>query len=1043
MTRRLTLCVPSVTALERLAAEARPGGASAGPPEVRLLRDTYFDTSDGALRERRMTLRLRLDASGRRLLRLVVVTSINLEGVFEEMRLEEGLPANRGLYEALSLGSELAVRIRDLVDPTALRPLVALDIDREIRHLRTGWLGRAVHRLSCDRILAYRDDETQAFQQVTLTQLGSGRPRLEALGERLVRDYGLTADGLDTLERARRRLADAGAGGGASGPNVRGALLLVLGDAVALEDGPTGLVLPTGPTGEEPMRRLAAGISGHAEPELDFVGFAQGRGSGPDLEVWMARAPGSAPPAGTLFHLPLIELLERVGAPRLRDPGLVAALLLLVRSDAGRRWLRDAPPPAGAPTLVPTARTDPPEECAREEDLLEAELSILDFNQRVLELAEDPDTPLLERFRFLSIFASNMDEYFVMRVGKLKGRARGGTAAERAETELLLDAVSIRARALMARQHRCLQERLAPAFARGGVRLLRWGDLGPEAHARLTERFAREILPLLTPQALSAAPGHPPPHLPNLRLSLAAVLRETGAQRPHLAHVPIPRDLPRFLAVDGGPDLILIDDVIAANAATLFPGYEVESLHALRMSRRGDVEIDEETTGSFLTTVADGVEARPYNPVVRIEIDADAPGELRTQVLRQLRSERGPEGLLPGPGDVFELEGLPDLRSLSELCALDPALGTYPPFQPGRSLDPTRSVFAQLRESDILVHHPFDAFDGTVERFLAEAARDPDVVSIKMTLYRTGRDSPVVEILLEALRNGKEVSVFVELKARLDEESNIRWTHRLAEAGAHVVYGVVGYKLHAKAALVVRRERGGLARYTHVGSGNYDAATARLYTDLGLLSADPDIGADLGDFFNELTGSPNAPKQRYRRLWVAPASLAPNLLGCIEREIEHARAGRPALIRAKMNGITDRKIVRALYRASGAGVRIELVVRAVCTLRPGVPRLSENISVRSILGRFLEHARIYHFLNGGEEEYYIGSADWRRRNLRRRVEILVPVLGAEPRGRLRSILDTELTSSHAWILRPDGAYERLRGQGPHSQDVFLDPGTDA
>ncbi|HSH74330.1 MAG TPA: polyphosphate kinase 1, partial [Longimicrobiales bacterium] len=354
-----------------------------------------------------------------------------------------------------------------------------------------------------------------------------------------------------------------------------------------------------------------------------------------------------------------------------------------------------------------------------------------------------------------------------------------------------------------------------------------------------------------------------------------------------------------------------------------------------------------------------------------------------------------------------------------------------------RPLAPEGSIFDTLSHRDVLVHHPFHDFDATVGRFLTEAANDPDVVSIKLTLYRTGRRSPVMEALLAALRSGKDVSVFVELKARFDEESNIEWTRRLEQAGAHVITGVPGYKTHAKTALVVRRERDGVRRYVHVGTGNYNAQTARFYTDVGLMSADPDLGADLNDFFNELTGSETPPAKRFRRLLVSPNSLAQETERMIEREIEHAEAGRAARIQAKMNGLADRKIVKALYRAAQAGVRIDLIVRSICTLRPGVPGLSETIGVRSILGRFLEHARIYYFENAGQSEYYIGSADWRARNLRKRVEVVTPVDEPNARSLLRSILDTQLADPRAWILRADGVFERLEEEGPSSQDRFM------
>jgi polyphosphate kinase len=654
----------------------------------------------------------------------------------------------------------------------------------------------------------------------------------------------------------------------------------------------------------------------------------------------------------------------------------------------------------------------------------------------VLELAEDPSVPLLERFRFLSIFASNMDEFFVVRVGRLKAAQSAG-GAEEGDVGRLLDLISIRTQALFARQCACFSTVLLPALAERGIRLRRWGDLPGSQREALTRRFQDEIFPLLTPHAMSVSPGHPFPRLTSLGLSLVAVLQEGEGPRRHLAHVPLPPELPRFLEASGTGDVVPLEEVVRANADALFPAFTVQGVHPFRVSRLGDVEIDEDMSASFLASMEDEVEARPYKPVVRIEVHPTMPRDVRAHLLRELRRERGTEGAVLTRGDIYEVTGPLDLGAVSAFTRLDVPGGLFAPFEARRPLDGERSIFEILHEGDVLVHHPYDSFDATVGRFLDEAAHDPDVVAIKLTLYRTGRDSTLAGTLLDALRQGKEVSVFVELKARFDEESNILWTRRLTEAGGHVVYGLVGFKNHAKTALVVRRERDGIRRYVHIGTGNYNADTARLYTDLGLLSADPRLGSELSDFFNELTGSAGPPVKSYEHLWVAPTTLRPQLLACIEREIEHAKAGRPARIQAKMNGLTERKVIRALYRASCEGVDVDLVVRSICRLRPGVPGLSERIRVRSILGRFLEHARIYHFANGGDAEYYIGSADWRGRNLRRRVEVVTPVRSPELQARLRTILDAELDDPRAWILRPDGAYQRMEGEGASAQDRFL------
>ncbi len=520
-------------------------------------------------------------------------------------------------------------------------------------------------------------------------------------------------------------------------------------------------------------------------------------------------------------------------------------------------------------------------------------------------------------------------------------------------------------------------------------------------------------------------------------LALAVSLRRSESSRTEVGYVPVPDHLDRFVEVPGSRDVVPIEQVIAAHAETLFTGAVVEAAFPFRASRVGDVEIDEDSSGSLLAAVADQVEARPFKPVIRLEVGVEMSREVRAAILNGVRDDQASDSATLTRSDVYVVPGLVDLGSTAELCDQDVEGGVFPRHEAVDVLDPERSIFDLLKEGDRLVHHPFHDFDSTVGRFLREAAADGDVVSIRLTLYRTGMRSPVMEALLQAVRAGKDVSVFVELKARFDEESNIHWTKRLEDAGARVVYGVVGFKTHAKTALVVRREEAGVRRYVHVGTGNYNATTSRFYTDLGLMSADPDLGADLNDFFNELTGGEGPPQKQFRRLLVAPHSLVQGIERMIAREIDHAQAGRPARIQVKVNGLADRRVVTSLYRASAAGVDVDLIVRSICTLRPGVPGLSDRITARSILGRFLEHSRIFYFENAGQSEYYIGSADWRARNLRRRVEVVAPVDDTAGRAVLRSVLDAQLADERAWVLRADGAYSRLGGEGPDSQHVLL------
>jgi len=1009
-----------------------------------VLRETYFDTPDRALRDRRMTFRLSLTASGRQRLELLVTSAVNLEGVVEEEVLTTPLTEGQGLYASLRGTSELATRVRGAVDPACLRPFLALDIDRETTELKAGWRGRVVRRATFDRILAHLEGDTRALHEVALAEEGAQGPPLEVLSNRLRRRFEIVPDGMDTLERALRDLRGHEAPRrGESSADARVALVLLREGAVGLVPGGAGMTLPTAAgTGEEVAAQAAQEVMGSVpkHTELELVGFAAAGPGEPDLEVWLCEAPPGAGEDGGLLWVPLVEILGRAGAPGLRDGRLTAALLLLVRAEIGMRLLREAPPVRSTPVAIPSLRPEGVPAGEHAGDFLDMELSILDFNLRVLELAEDPAVPLLERFRFLSIFASNMDEFFVVRVGRLKTRAveshtRTGPSLD-LPAEDLLDVIHIRVRALVARQYACLGQLLLPALAEHGVRVRRWAEVPAEAQSALSRRFEREIFPLLTPRAMTASPGHPFPRLESLGLSLAALLRDTDGARAHVAHVPIPDSLPRLLPVPDSADLIPVEEIIEAHATSLFPAFDLAEVHAFRVSRSGDVEIDEDRAESLLASIEDEVEARPYKPVVRLEVQGTMPREVRAQLLRELRSEAGGESGVLDRGDVFEVDGPLDLRGFDDVARLNLPGECYRPFEPRRPLPTDRSVFDILDQGDVLVYHPYDSFDDTVGRLLQEAADDPGVVSIKLTLYRTGRDSPLAGALLRALKNGKDVFAFVELRARFDEESNIHWTRRLIDAGGHVVYGLVGFKTHAKTTLVVRRCEGGVRRYVHVGTGNYNASTARVYSDLGLMSADPHLGAELNDFFNELMGSAGPPEKDYHLLWVAPNDMMSELKKRIRREVAHAQEGRPARIQAKLNGITDRKVVKALYEASAAGVEIDLVVRAICTLRPGVPGLSEGIRVRSILGRFLEHARVYYFLNGGDDEYLIASADWRKRNLRKRVEVATPVRAPEDRARLRQILDRELHDPRAWELRPDGSYERLQGEGPTAQDHF-------
>ena len=1041
MIRRLNVPVPDTAHFLALVEQRRPLDMWTTKPSYHLLRDTYFDTADGALDQEETTLRIRSEARGHRTLILMVTKGVNLEGVVEHEAIE--MPMVAGLYATLAGDSEIAARVREIVDPAALRPQAALDIDRETRELKSGRFGRATHRIVFDEVIAHAPGAAREFHEITIVELTRGKTTLEDLGDRLRGDHGFASDGLDTFRRVRRELVPSKNGDEFVSPQAVHVSLILMRDwEVALVEGPEGLTFPSARgSGEEIAREYLADVTGEesASADLDLVGFATPRRGNADLEVWLQESYGGNPPTGFIW-VPLMELMERIGGPRLRDPGLIATMLMLVRSETGERLIREAPRHREPPTRLPLeTRPAELEPGKGPDDFLDLELSILDFNHRVLELAEDSAVPLLERFRFLSIFSSNLDEFFVVRVGRMKEEIsqEGEGEYEDLSAPQLLDLIAVRVRALLARQYACFDEALEPALREGGIRILSWDELGEEQQAGLRARFTAEIFPLLTPLSMVSGPGRSFPRLISMGLALAVSLRRGVEGKAELGYVPLPGDQDRFLAVPGSSDVIPLERVVGANVDQLFASADVESVYAFRASRVGDVDIDEDSSGNLLRDIQDEVEARPYKPIVRLEVEASMPREMQTFILNSIRHEQSADGVNLTRADVFELPGLVDLTGVADLADLSVEDGLFPPHTPDPLVETERSIFEVLSESDLLCHHPFHDFRTTVGRFLEEAAEDPDVVAIKLTLYRTGRRSPVMDALLRALEKGKDVSVFVELKARFDEESNIHWTHRLKEAGARVVYGVVGYKTHAKTALVVRRETSGVRRYVHIGTGNYNATTARFYTDLGLMSADPDLGADLNDFFNELTGGAGPPEKEFRRLLVAPNSLVQGIDRMIEREIEHASAGRPARIQAKVNGLADRRVVKSLYGASRAGVDIDLLVRSICTLRPGVPGLSDRIGVKSILGRFLEHSRVYYFENAGQSEYYIGSADLRARNLRRRVEVVTPVDDPAARRLLRTVLDTQLSDPRAWTLRPDGVFERARDEGPDSQHIFM------
>ena len=655
------------------------------------------------------------------------------------------------------------------------------------------------------------------------------------------------------------------------------------------------------------------------------------------------------------------------------------------------------------------------------------ELSWLAFNERVLEEAFDPVRPPLERLKFLCIFSTNLDEFFMIRVAGLKHQIRASVA------ELSPDGLSpfeqirqinTRVREMVARFGSCFREDVMPMLSRHGIVVRPYADLPPEAREGLDRYFASEVFPVLTPLAVD--PGHPFPHLLNLGLNLALVLEPLRAEgEPLFAVLQVPSVLPRLVPLRDmkpGHQFVLLEEIMAQHAAELFPGYRVRHCFPFRVTRDADMTIAELEADDLLQTVEQSLRSRDRGAAVRLEVPADAPADLVDGLGVDLGLHRN---------DIYRIQGPLNMADFMRLTDLDyPALKETP-FTP-RALvrEKGESFFARVRAGDLLLHHPYDSFDPVVE-LITQAAEDPRVLAIKQTLYRTsGGDSPIVRALARAAQNGKQVTALVELKARFDEKANIRWARALEDAGVHVVYGLIGLKTHCKVALVVRKEDDGIRRYIHMGTGNYNPKTARIYTDLGLITCRPDIGADASQLFNLLTGYSSF--ESWRKLIVAPHGMRERFLSFVSREIEHAKASRPARIVCKMNSLVDPKMINALYEASGAGVPIDLVVRGICCLRPGVTGLSQNIRVTSIVGRLLEHERIYYFCNGGAEEVYCGSADWMERNFDRRVETIYPVEDPGLRERIiTQVLLLNLADNvAARELAPDGTYLR-RTPGEH------------
>ncbi|HEX6371190.1 MAG TPA: polyphosphate kinase 1 [Longimicrobium sp.] len=1006
--------------LQAVATGPAPEGFRAGAPRTESFRDVYYDTDDGALARRGAWACVRHPLDGART--LVVRTGIEAEGGALGSAV---LPPADGA--PLAGPSDPARMLRAMVDPDRLAPRLELETHRVVRSIQS--LDGRPAEVACDAITV-RGGEIRARLEEIELRLPPGADAEHPVAAALRHAHGMRLVSEDRLERARHALRERELDRMEAAVRAarRVAVVAVEDGRIALKRERTALRIPAGEGGgEESCRRVLRDCFGHDGARVRLLGVGPGPADRAAVEVWLAEgAYTQTEDAGCeIVRIPLDEVLHSVGSPALRDRDTLAALHVVARSElpsrvrgegsreelaAARATLASAPPAEGAEELPPGS-------------MLNMELSMLAFNRRVLGLAEDERVPLLERLRFVSIFGANMDEFFRVRVAGFKRAVTlGSTKAtiDGATPQEQLDAIGVRARRLLDRSYALLAGALLPELAEHGIRVVHLDDLSRSELEMVRGFWTHDVHPLLMP--LTAGPGHPFPHVRNLRPALAAQVRDPRTGERRLGMVELPDGLPRFVRLPESRRFIPMEEVIRASFGALYPGMEVDAAHTFRVTRSAELHLDRTQVEDLLHAVEEQVRKRRFRPVVRLEVERAMPDGVRTMLLRELQYEVPEQVAALGEEDVYPVDGLVDLRGLRELAEVDaPPELSYPPGPPPQEpLDPERSVFDQLREAPVLVSFPRDSFRGTVERLVIDAAEDPDVLSIKLALYRTNSRSKIVEALSRAAAQGKQVVALVELTARFDELSNIQWARHLRSFGIHVIYGMPGLKVHAKIALIVRREPAGIRRYAYIGTGNLNASTAGFYTDLGVLSADPALGAELNEVFNSLTGG--VLRDDYRQLLVAPTTMRSRFIEMIDREAEHARGGGEGRITAKFNGLADREIIAALYRASGAGVRTELLVRGICSLRPGVAGLSENVRVYSALGRYLEHERIFRFDNGGDAEYYIGSGDWRTRNLSRRVEVAVPIVDAAHRARLDAILEHDLARPDLWELGADGTY---------------------
>jgi len=1036
--RTLRFEVPTREQLERLVAGPLPLDLRETATGIDAFRLVHFDAPGGDLEHKGATVRLRIGRDGRRTLAVAVRERETEDGVVIRRELAADVP-DLPAPDLFAGDSEAARLVRALIDPARLGIAFELEVVRRSRDALAA--DGAPIRFHFDAVTVRRGDLTGDLQELEVcVDDDDGGRRFDALVRALESEHGLRLTLADTVARARELLAALEIE--ALEREVRAArevAVVVHGHGrIALCRSGAGYQIATGSgTGPDACRRALRSWFGRSRGRIRLLGTSPGSGSRPALEVWLAEGVDAGAVEGfDCLWLPLRDVLAMAGTPELRDARTLAALHVVARSELPGHA---APAPAtgeavaaeveasveplvaaagSAAGIVERATRD-----VRPDLLLNPDRARLAFNERILVMVEDPRTPLLERVRFLSMFGARLDDFFMTRVAEAKDQVASGAGRRTPDglsPEEQLEVVRIRARQIARRAYRALRDELLPTLAREGIHVLRWAELDEADRDRLHDAYGAQASAVITP--LAADPSHPFPHIRNLRPAIAVIVRLPESQLERFVAIELPGELPRFLQIPGTHVFVPLEEVILASLPRLYAGLEVVRAHTFRVTRSANIRLDDVAARDVLQLVEEEVARRPFRPVVRLEVEDSMPADVRDLILRELQYEVPGVVSTLGDGDVHPVDWLVDLAALRQIAAVDRPDLRFPPHARTVPIPTDRPILDTIRERGRLVRFPDHAFDATVERFLAEAADDPDVLAIKLTLYRTNPASRVVRALARARAAGKEAFALVELKASFDERRNIEWARSLEAAGIHVVFSPLEYKVHAKIALIVRREHDDIRRYVYIGTGNLNAATAASYTDIGLLSADPDLAGEVGAVFNVLTGY--SAGAEFRHLLVSPFNMRARFLELIEREIVHARAGRSARIRAQMNGLSDRQMIAALYRASRAGVRIDLAVREICALRPGVPGASENIRVTSLLGRMLQHARIFCFHNDGSPEFFIGSADWRPRNLSRRVEVATPVRDPEHAALLDRALDEIIDHPEAWTLRPDGAYVR-------------------